>query len=140
MGNRATNVSVSARTHRYNLHMSATLAFWVSIAALLVSLGSVYYTRRSANTAVAKDRRERTPSLTFTLSSPQPAPIDNAIYRIHNDGPEDLASIVVHRPITPGPDGIIYPIALTREGHYCDTVDVGPLRVSESERITALLT
>lgn len=116
--------------------MGFSLSDGISVVAVVVSTGAVLFTKRATDLASAKDRRERTPSLTFTLSAPQPAPIDSAIYRVHNDGPEDLTSIIVHRPIAPGAEGIIYPVAVTADGHWHDEVDLGPLSIGDGNRMT----
>jgi len=114
--------------------MSVRASDWISIGAVVVSVGAVFFAKRAADFAGSKDRRERIPSLTFTLTVPQPAPIDSAIYRVHNDGPEELTSVVVHRP-EPA-DDIIYPVVLTGDGRWKDAVDLGRMRVGDSARIT----
>lgn len=114
----------------------------LSIAALLVALVSAAFAfrstraaERSARMAEGTDRRARTPQLKFFLDRPAPAPAERAIYRIRNDGPQDLDSVVLHKPVTN--DGITYPIAWTGKTQgWADEVDVGPLRLGTEERIT----
>lgn len=122
----------------------------LAIAALVVSVASAAGTaigvrhakrsarasERSAQAAEAVDRRARTPRLTIVLDHPEPAPNDRVIYRLCNDGPQDLDSIVVFRPRPP--DRITYPIAWTgrSNGWVDDEVDIGPLTLGQETRIT----
>lgn len=121
-----------------------------AIAALVVSVVSaggtalgVRHAKRSAGAsdrsalaAEAIDRRARTPKLAIVLDNPAPAPNDRVIYRLRNEGPQDLDSIVVYRPKPP--DGIVYPIAWTgrSNGWVDDDVDVGPVAMGQETRIT----
>lgn len=122
----------------------------LAIAALVVSVVSAGGTalgvrharrsaaasERSAKAAEAIDRRARIPKLTLSLDQPAPAPNDRVIYRLRNEGPQDLHSIVVYRPKPP--DRIVYPIAWTgrSNGWVEDEVDVGPLALGQETRIT----
>ena len=115
----------------------------ISVAALLVAGIAAYYAKRSsdasdrsAEAAEAVDRRERTPELTILLDHPAEAPIDSVIYRVRNDGPQDLDSVTIHRPRPP--DRITYPIAVTGggAGWATDEVTLGPLPLTKEGRIT----
>src|SRR5258708_7027237 len=102
-----------------------TAAVWLGIASLVVSLAATYITyrpkqearrsadaaNRSAVAAEAADRRERTPKLDIAVIVRAPPAVDRAIYQVRNDGPQDLDSIVIHRPVTG--DSIISPITVT---------------------------
>lgn len=114
--------------------MRVTASLWIGIVALFVALASALFTWRQMVMIRRRDLRDRVPTLSITHSAPQPAPIDSAIYRVHLDGPEDLASVLIHKPTTF--DGIIYPVALTRVGKWLNSVDIGPLKLGEPERIT----
>ena len=57
------------------------------------------------------------------------------IYRIRNDGPQDLDAIIAYRPKPP--DGITYPIAATgRTDWVDDEVDLGPVPLTKEVRFT----
>ena len=53
------------------------------------------------------------------------------IYRVRNDGPQDLDSVTIHRPRPP--DRITYPIAVTGggAGWATDEVTLGPPATKE---------
>ena len=93
----------------------------LSIAALVVSGFAAFFTwkavraaDRSAGAAESADRQARTPRLAVLLDNPVPAPSDLVIYRVRNDGPQDLDSLVIYQP-RPS-DQISYPIAATGGG------------------------
>ena len=119
------------------------LSIIVSVAALLVAFAAALYARqsaqasdRSAKAAEAADRRARTPQLRFFLDHPVEAPIENVIYRVRNEGPQDLVRITVFRPKPPG--GITYPIAVTGAGagYAEDEIQLGPLALTKEARFT----
>ena len=70
--------------------------------------------------------------LTVTLQK-EPAHGPDLLYEIHNDGPKDLESVVVHRPVTA--DKVRYPIARLGTTDFEDDVDLGPLRLGETGRL-----
>jgi hypothetical protein len=81
------------------------------------------------------ERRERTPELAILLDDPVRAPNDTVIYRVRNDGPQDLSSVTIFRPRPP--DQITYPIAKTGEGGYAeDEITYGPLALTQELRFT----
>jgi hypothetical protein len=115
----------------------------LSIAALVVAGGAVVYARRSADAAnrsaiaaEAAERRERTPKLRFLLDHPVEAPIEDVIYRLRNEGPQDLDDVILYRPKPP--DGIKYPIAVTGAGvgWADDEIQLGPLALTKEARFT----
>ena len=120
----------------------------LSIAALAVSLGSALIAvravraasrsadaaSRSADAAESSDRRARTPRLAILLSDHVLAPNDKVIYRVRNDGPQDLDGVVVHPPRPP--DRITYPIAITGAGWADDEIGLGPLAMTQETRFT----
>jgi hypothetical protein len=89
--------------------------------------------KRSAEMAEAADRRARTPHLTILLD--QPGQGDRMIYRIRNDGPQDLDDMVVHHPQPP--DGIKYEITRTGDMRgWQDRAELGPIAMTQEGRIT----
>ena len=82
---------------------SALFAFWAYRAS-----------RQSADAATSSERRERQPKLAVEIEAPAPPPTNMAIYRVRNDGPEDLEAIVIFRPRPK--DSIIYQLAVTSRG------------------------
>jgi hypothetical protein len=127
-----------------------TAAVWIGIAALVVSLGAAvisYLARaeaarsadaadRSAAAAEAADRRARKPVLDIALTDSAPAPNDKAIYRVRNDGPQDLDTVIVYRPRPP--DRITYPITVTGGGAGWaeDEIDLGSVALNEGASFT----
>jgi hypothetical protein len=89
---------------------------------------------RSADAAESSDRRARTPRLAILLSDHVLAPNDKVIYRVRNDGPQDLDGVVVHPPRPP--DRITYPIAITGAGWADDEIGLGPLAMTQETRFT----
>ena len=108
----------------------------ISVAAVLIAGVAAYYAKRSSDAAAAIDRRERTPELTLLLDHPVEAPADLVIYRIRNDGPQDLDAVTIYRPRPP--DRITYPIVATGvgAGWADDEVALGPLALTAEARIT----
>ena len=90
----------------------------------------------SASAAEAVDRRERTPHRRLPLDYPTEAPIENVLYRLRNEGPEDLDRVTVFRPKPL--DGITYPIVVTGAGagYAEDEIDLGPLALTRNVRFT----
>ena len=114
---------------------------WLSIAGVLVSLISAIVailakrdSSRSAHVAEAADHRARTPQLEIILSEPAPVPINRVIYRLRNDGPQDLEDIVIYRPRLP--DQIIYPVAVTGSDWAEDEIHLGPVALGQEVRFT----
>lgn len=121
----------------------------LSAAALVASVVAVLYARkavaaanqssvaadRSATTAESADRRARTPRLAIIADDPAPAPCDKVIYRVRNDGPQDLHALTIFRP-RPA-EGITHPIAKTGvTGWADDEVTWGPLKLTAELRFT----
>lgn len=75
----------------------------------------------------AQDRRERHPELLVSLTRRVAHDATMATYRIINDGPSDLDSLVVHRPVLGRVEGrIIHPVAAAG-GEFGDSCDLGPV-------------
>jgi hypothetical protein len=118
-------------------------ALAVSIGALVVAVLSYFASDRSAKAAArsagaaeSADRRARTPRLTVTLSGPVADLSDRAIYRVRNDGPQDLDQVIVYRPRPP--DRIEYHLAVTGsgEGWADDQISLGPIAITQEARLT----
>lgn len=113
----------------------AAAALVVAVLALIVSVVSVGYTHRQtraaedqAETARTQDRRERSPKITIRLEKAVLAPDDSAVYYVRNNGPQDLDSVVVHRPRPE--DGIHYPVA-PRGRNYADAAELGSMQIGQ---------
>ena len=88
------------------------MTIFLSAAALVVAVVAAFYARnaavaanraaaaahRSADVAELTERRDRTPQLAILLDNPVPAPADRVIYRVRNDGPQDLDALTIYRP------------------------------------------
>ena len=126
-----------------------TAATWLGIAAVLIALVSAYISNRarveaarsadaahrSAVVDEAADHRERQPVLDITLTSSAPFPADLAIYRVRNDGVQDLDSVIVHRPRPP--NQIVYQVAVTGgSGDLQDEIDLGPIVITQGASFT----
>jgi hypothetical protein len=124
------------------------MAVAISIAALVVTIASgviaflakrdasrsARAATRSAHAAEAADRRARTPQLDIVLSNPAPTPIDRVIYRVRNDGPQDLDDLIIYRPRPT--DGITYPIAVTGRDFADDEIHLGPVALAQEAQFT----
>jgi hypothetical protein len=67
------------------------------------------------------------------LIHPALSPSDKAIYRVRNDGPQDLWALSIHRPRPP--DRITYPLAITGLGYADDEITFS-LKIGEYKEIT----
>jgi hypothetical protein len=143
------NGDVSAKWHpgersvtrwHYGTGMTVFLAC-VSGAAFIVSVFAVGYARkavgaaeRSAVSAELTERRERTPRLAILLDNPVLAPGDRVIYRVRNDGPQDLDTLTIYRP-RPS-DRITYPIGKLSETWADDRIEWASLALTEEVSFT----
>lgn len=117
-------------------------ATYISIGALVLSAIALILTYKSADASVrsaraaeASDYRARTPQLAILLDVPEPAPNDRVIYRIRNDGPQGVDSLIMYRPKPP--NGIKYPLAVTSRTDWMDDeIELGPLGLGEENRFT----
>src|SRR5579863_783432 len=101
----------------------AAAALGIAVGSVLVAVVAMIAAIRSARAAEATEQRARTPVLAILLDHPEPAPNDRVIYRIRNDGPQDLDSVVLHRPRPT--DQIVYQLAVTgRAGFADDEIDL----------------
>jgi hypothetical protein len=107
-------------------------ALAVATLALVVSILSVAYTRRATHAQEAEDRRARLPKLNITSEYDSDENATSTIYTVRNDGPDDLDSVVVHRPRPP--DGITYPIAVVSHDWADDTIELGPLALTQETK------
>lgn len=90
---------------------------------------------------VSRCGRGRGPSgasaqLAVHLDSPTPAPNDRVIYRVRNDGPQDLDSVLMYQPRTR--DRITYPVMRTGDpnGWADDEAELGPLTMTQEVAVT----
>jgi hypothetical protein len=114
----------------------AIAALAVSIVSAVAAYLSWKAANRSAGAAESADRRAREPQITILLSMPTPPPGNLVIYRVRNDGPQDLDAIVIYPP-EPA-DNRNYSIAITGggTGFAQGPIDLGPIRVSSEGRFT----
>jgi hypothetical protein len=114
----------------------------LSVVALIVAIASAVYarrvgvhTRRSADAAEKTLRDEHKPLLSIDIDRPGEQG-DRAIYRVRNDGPQDLDEVVIYRPRPP--DRIEYHIAVTGGGGGWaeDEITLGGLRLTQQARFT----
>jgi len=108
----------------------------IAVIAIVVALISAGFAKRAANANRSQDLQGRTPRLRIFLDNPAPPPLDRVIYRIRNDGPQDLESVRIFRPRTS--DGIRYELAVTGAnlGWATDEIELGPLAVTSEARFT----
>jgi hypothetical protein len=104
--------------------IASTIAVWRANSATDRAARSA---ERSVEVALVTDRRERTPVLDVTRTSPVG---DQATYRIRNLGPQDLSSILVRKPYTD--DRIKHPVALRTGGDWADEVNLGPVDMGDA--------
>ena len=116
--------------------IAAVLGFWATWRSAKAAKDSAEQARRSADAADATERRERRPSLTISRSSTAGYLDDRVLYRIRNDGPQDLDRITIYRPRPP--DGVKYPLAVTSDpgGWVDDEIEVGPLRLTQEAQFS----
>jgi hypothetical protein len=113
----------------------AAIAIVVSIAALRHAKRSADASEASAAAAKSLERQSRTPDLKITLDHPAVAPQDKALYHVRNEGPQDLVSVTIYRPITR--DRVTYPLALTGAGEgFADDEISFPLPLGTERTIT----
>lgn len=87
----------------------------------------------------AEDHRRRTPRLVVTVDAKPEHDGTDVIYRVTNEGPADLDSVVVHRPILGDVEGwIVHPIAPTGAA-YSDAAEIGPIAMGTYGRFTLSL-
>ena len=106
----------------------------MSIGALVISYRARDDAKRSADAAQSIDHMARTPRLSVKLVDPAQYPSTIAIYSVRNEGPEDLGSVQVYRPVTD--NRVEYPLAITGVTNWLDVIDVGPLRVGEQRKFS----
>jgi hypothetical protein len=119
-------------------------ALAIAIVSIVVAGGSVYYAWRSARAAeeatrISADqhRREREPQIRIWLPTEEQARVtdDRVIYRLINEGPDDLESVVVHRPFTTA-DSVVRQIAVTGGTDWQDDADFGALPIGAERQFT----
>jgi len=94
----------------------------------------------SAQAAVAADHRARTPQLAVFVEKLGPPDGTEAIYRVRNDGPADLDSVTVYRPVLGPVEGSIrHEVAATGQGDYGDAAKIGSIPVAQYRRFTLSL-
>lgn len=94
----------------------------------------------SADAAAAEDRRARTPNLVVFVEELVPHDGTDVIYRVRNDGPEDLDSVTVLRSVLgPVEANIRHEVAATSRSGYGDEAEIGPIPVAQYARFTLSL-
>jgi hypothetical protein len=127
----------------------------IAVLALIVSVVGAWYAKKSADSSkvsaeaakdsagaarqsaavdLAEDHRARTPDIQIKVERKTSYPGTSAIFVVRNDGPQDLDSVVVHRP-RPA-DGITYGIAVTGATDFQDEADLGQLAMAQEARFT----
>ena len=105
-------------------------ALTVSLVALVLSGLSALYTRTQAQAAMSADLRARRPSLELALHESVSDSDTTAMFYVKNMGAEDLASVVVFRPVTA--DRVRYPVA--RLGaDFGDEAELGPVEIKAKQ-------
>lgn len=150
-GSRSNRRSEAIRARRWptQVHIARVLTYTLTAVGVALAGASLVYIIRThlatgrnteaiqANTAAiaAIGRGDRTPKLAVWLDHPAPSGTNRVIFRVRNDGPTGLDSVVVYRPRTT--DKITYPIAHTgRSGGWeNDEVHVG-LALDEQTAVT----
>lgn len=115
----------------------ALAALTVSIAAIVVALVSVSYTRRQTlvgerQLAIVReqDHRARTPRIAIDLPAKCDVADSSVVYTLRNEGPHDLDSVIVEWPKVSG--NLEYPVAAL--GHrFGDVADLGLIEVGDSK-------
>lgn len=113
------------------------VGIWYAKKSADASAESAAASNASARVATAEDRRARTPHIDVSLHGRAPHDGDSAIYAVRNDGPQDLDSVIVYKPLPPS--GIRYPVAVTGRTDWADAAEVGPLSLAETGRFTLSL-
>lgn len=114
----------------------------VSAIAALFSAGVAWRargdSRRSSIAATNAEHRATRPQLLIEPEGEIPRDATDIIYRVYSvDGP-DLTSVIVHRPAneSANPGGVVYPVAATGRGDYTDSVEIGPIPLTQHGRFT----
>lgn len=108
----------------------AAVAAAIAYLSYLASDRSAEAAERSAKAAESSDRRARTPNIAIQPLGRLPDLSERAIYRLSNEGPQDLDAVDVFRPRPP--DGVTYPLMVTGEqGWADDEIRLGPLAMSQ---------
>lgn len=93
----------------------------------------------SAEADAAADHRARTPQLAVTVDTLAAHDGTSVIYRVRNDGPVDLDSVTVHRPIVGVVEGgIVHPVAPVGDD-FADVAEIGPIPITAYERFVLSL-
>jgi hypothetical protein len=88
----------------------------------------------------AADHRAREPRLIVTVENMVEHDASEAIFRVLNNGPVDLESVIVHRPILGEVEGRVrHQVAHTGVTDYASWANLGPIAVTEYERFTLSL-
>jgi hypothetical protein len=112
----------------------SAIAVGFSAKSASAAKASAMAAARSADFAGAEDRRARMPVFAIWLSDPAPGTQSIAIYRIRNDGPQDLDSIAISQPLAT--DQITYRLSHTGHNPTSHPFEIGPLALNEEERLT----
>lgn len=131
----------------------ASLALWQAKRSADAANESLAEAKRSADAAEesasaaaitaeadrAENHRKRTPRLAVTVDALAEHDGTDVIYRVTNEGPADLDSVVVYRPVLGEVEGRInHPVA--RIGAvYGDEAEIGPIAMGTYGRFTLSL-
>lgn len=93
----------------------------------------------TAEAARSEDHRSRAPLIEVSVDTMAAHNGTDAIYRVTNEGPTDLESVVIHRPVLGDVEGgISHQVARTGSG-YGDSAEIGPIKMGTYERFTLSL-
>lgn len=115
----------------------AIFALWFAKRSVDAAGRSAADSKRSADAAVAsaevaraEDHARRRPQLRLELAADAGFDGGHAIYYVHNEGPTDMDSVVVHEPVPNARDGFIHYIGGSDGGgDWGETAEIGPVKV-----------
>lgn len=109
------------------MHVVALVSLGISIVAVLISAAGLVHTRQV-------ERLAKEPRLTLIAEDVGDEDARQVFYRLRNDGPRDLDSVVVFRP-RPS-DGLTYAIAKVGGAWADDDVELGRLALTQEAHLT----
>lgn len=87
----------------------------------------------------AEDHRQRAPRLLVSVDAKVAHDGDTAIYRVVNEGPADLDSVVVRRPVLGPVEGAIVHYVAGIDSDYDESAEIGPIPMGQYGRFTLSL-
>ena len=103
----------------------------IGVRSMLASERSAKASEQSAAVARDADRRAREPRLVVTPQGDADPQTNQMFYTLRNDGPQDLESVMIHRPITS--DGTTYRVRRPSQD-YAAAIELGPLPITAEAR------